>query len=49
MLDVLTTYNMLQTLCTRAFEGGHVIWLYVFQKFIILMTDYSYFSIRATA
>ena len=21
---------MLQTLCTRAFEGGHVIWLYVF-------------------
>ena len=22
---------MLQTLCTRAFEGGHVIWLYVFE------------------
>ena len=34
MLYVWATYNIRQSLCTSALEPPHVIWLYVFRKYI---------------
>ena len=37
MLHVWATCNMAQSLCTRAFEPHHVIWLYVFAKYVSVL------------
>ena len=37
MLHVWATCNMAQSLCTRAFEPHHVIWLYIFAKYVSVL------------
>jgi len=37
MLHVWATCNMAQSLCTRALDPHHVIWLYVFAKYVSVL------------